>query len=269
MDQDALEWRQRGHPELSVETLPGVGPKVAERLAAPRHRDARGSRRVRPARASRLGAGDGVRRAAHRAGGDGRLHGRAAGAGSADAAPEPEARRGRGRRRAGRACDRALVQPVLARRAAHARRPAPPPRRALGGRARSRSSATSWGSGGLHTVGLVPVYRASETVSATKLRELTELALPLARWLPDPLPGEGARRGGAAAARRCAARLPPPDRPRRRRRRARAARARGAPRPALRPRAPAPGDGRRGDRARRSASPASSSPATSRRCRSS
>jgi ATP-dependent DNA helicase RecG len=41
---------------------------------------------------------------------------------------------------------------------------------------------------GLHTVGLVPLYPASEAVSTGKLRELTEQALPLARWYPDPLP---------------------------------------------------------------------------------
>jgi len=41
---------------------------------------------------------------------------------------------------------------------------------------------------GLHTVGLVPVYPASEDVSTFKLRELTEQALRLARWFPDPLP---------------------------------------------------------------------------------
>jgi ATP-dependent DNA helicase RecG len=41
---------------------------------------------------------------------------------------------------------------------------------------------------GLHTVGLVPLYPASEEVSTTKLRELTEHALDLARWFRDPLP---------------------------------------------------------------------------------
>jgi ATP-dependent DNA helicase RecG len=43
---------------------------------------------------------------------------------------------------------------------------------------------------GLHTVGLVPIYPASETVSTARLRELTELVLPRARWLDDPLPAE-------------------------------------------------------------------------------
>ena len=42
--------------------------------------------------------------------------------------------------------------------------------------------------GGLHTVGLVPLYPASEDVSTVKLRELTEEALARARWFGDPLP---------------------------------------------------------------------------------
>ena len=41
---------------------------------------------------------------------------------------------------------------------------------------------------GLHTLGLVPVYPASEDVSTAKLRELTEAALALARHWPDALP---------------------------------------------------------------------------------
>jgi ATP-dependent DNA helicase RecG len=47
---------------------------------------------------------------------------------------------------------------------------------------------------GLHTVGLVPLYPASEAVSTTKLRELTERALPLVRWYADALPAEVRRR---------------------------------------------------------------------------
>ena len=42
--------------------------------------------------------------------------------------------------------------------------------------------------GGLHTLGLVPLYPASEEVSTAKLRELTEQALALSRWFRDPLP---------------------------------------------------------------------------------
>jgi ATP-dependent DNA helicase RecG len=41
---------------------------------------------------------------------------------------------------------------------------------------------------GLHTTGLVPLYPASEAVSTWKLRELTEAALVPARYLPDALP---------------------------------------------------------------------------------
>jgi ATP-dependent DNA helicase RecG len=41
---------------------------------------------------------------------------------------------------------------------------------------------------GLHTVGLVPAYRASEEVSSAKLRDLVEQARPRLRFLPDPLP---------------------------------------------------------------------------------
>ena len=43
---------------------------------------------------------------------------------------------------------------------------------------------------GLHTVGLVPLYPASEQVSTVKLRELTERALPLVRWFSDTLPAD-------------------------------------------------------------------------------
>ena len=43
---------------------------------------------------------------------------------------------------------------------------------------------------GLHTLGLVPLYPASEAISTVKLRELTERALPLLRWFGDPLPSE-------------------------------------------------------------------------------
>ncbi|MBD0291424.1 MAG: ATP-dependent DNA helicase RecG [Thermoleophilia bacterium] len=41
---------------------------------------------------------------------------------------------------------------------------------------------------GLHTVGLVPLYTASDAVSTARLRELTEALLPLLRRLPDPVP---------------------------------------------------------------------------------
>ena len=41
---------------------------------------------------------------------------------------------------------------------------------------------------GLHTVGLVPEYRASEDVPSYRLRALVDDVLPRARFLPDPLP---------------------------------------------------------------------------------
>jgi ATP-dependent DNA helicase RecG len=41
---------------------------------------------------------------------------------------------------------------------------------------------------GLHTVGLVPEYRASEEVPSYRLRALVDSVLPRARFLPDPLP---------------------------------------------------------------------------------
>jgi ATP-dependent DNA helicase RecG len=43
---------------------------------------------------------------------------------------------------------------------------------------------------GLHTVGLVPVYPASEELAAGRLRELADRALALARFFRDPLPAE-------------------------------------------------------------------------------
>ncbi|MEX2102555.1 MAG: DEAD/DEAH box helicase, partial [Gaiellaceae bacterium] len=44
------------------------------------------------------------------------------------------------------------------------------------------------GDAGLHTVGLVPEYPASEEVASQRLRAFVEEALPLARNVPDPLP---------------------------------------------------------------------------------
>jgi ATP-dependent DNA helicase RecG len=43
-------------------------------------------------------------------------------------------------------------------------------------------------SAGLHTTGLVPLYPAGAEVSTWKLREVTESVLPLARFFPDALP---------------------------------------------------------------------------------
>jgi len=44
------------------------------------------------------------------------------------------------------------------------------------------------GGAGIHTVGLVPEYPASEDVPSYRLRALVEAALPFVRFLPDPLP---------------------------------------------------------------------------------
>jgi ATP-dependent DNA helicase RecG len=44
------------------------------------------------------------------------------------------------------------------------------------------------GGAGLHTVGLVPEYPASEEVQSYRLRALVEEALPLVRFFPEPLP---------------------------------------------------------------------------------
>jgi ATP-dependent DNA helicase RecG len=44
------------------------------------------------------------------------------------------------------------------------------------------------GGAGLHTVGLVPEYPASEDVQSYRLRALVEEALPLVPFFPDPLP---------------------------------------------------------------------------------
>jgi ATP-dependent DNA helicase RecG len=61
-------------------------------------------------------------------------------------------------------------------------------RLAAGGTFRVERHEFDEGDAGLHTVGLIPVYPASETVSTGRLRELTEQALPLARWVLDALP---------------------------------------------------------------------------------
>ena len=61
---------------------------------------------------------------------------------------------------------------------------------------------------GLHTVGLVPEYRASEEVPSYRLRAYVDAALPRVRWFPDPLPARVRDRERLAAsgrrARRCA-----------------------------------------------------------------
>jgi ATP-dependent DNA helicase RecG len=51
-----------------------------------------------------------------------------------------------------------------------------------------RVARTEVGGAGLHTVGLVPEYRASEEVPSYRLRALVDNVLPRVRFLPDPLP---------------------------------------------------------------------------------
>jgi ATP-dependent DNA helicase RecG len=46
------------------------------------------------------------------------------------------------------------------------------------------------GGGGVHTLGLVPEYPATDALPSYRIRSLVEAALPLARRLPDALPAE-------------------------------------------------------------------------------
>jgi len=46
------------------------------------------------------------------------------------------------------------------------------------------------GDGGVHTLGLVPEYPATEALPSYRIRSLVEAALPLARRLPDALPAD-------------------------------------------------------------------------------
>ena len=52
------------------------------------------------------------------------------------------------------------------------------------------------GGGGVHTLGLVPEYPATEALPSYRLRSLVEAALPLCRRLPDALPAELRAREG-------------------------------------------------------------------------
>jgi ATP-dependent DNA helicase RecG len=49
---------------------------------------------------------------------------------------------------------------------------------------------------GVHTLGLVPEYPATELLPSYRIRSLVEAALPLARWFPDPLPSDLRAREG-------------------------------------------------------------------------
>ena len=52
------------------------------------------------------------------------------------------------------------------------------------------------GDGGVHTLGLVPEYPATEALPSYRIRSLVEAALPLARRLPDALPADFRAREG-------------------------------------------------------------------------
>jgi ATP-dependent DNA helicase RecG len=52
------------------------------------------------------------------------------------------------------------------------------------------------GGTGVHTLGLVPEYPATEALPSYRLRSLVEAALPLARWFSDPLPADLRARQG-------------------------------------------------------------------------
>jgi ATP-dependent DNA helicase RecG len=52
------------------------------------------------------------------------------------------------------------------------------------------------GGAGVHTLGLVPEYPATEALPSYRIRSLVEAALPLARRMPDPLPAELRAREG-------------------------------------------------------------------------
>ncbi len=248
MDQDALEWRPRGRVDVPVTTLPGVGPKVAERLAALGIETLRDLVEYVPR--AHLDWAQATGFAALRIGEEATVA----------CTVERQAQVRPTRRRNLRLVEAAVVdgqggrstalwfnQSWLAERLSPGTRLLLHGQLSAGGRFKVERHEVDEGAAGLHTVGLVPVYRASETVSTLRLRELTELALPLARWLPDPLPAklraeEGLPLRGDA--------LVAYHRPRDRGdvyRRARTARARGARRPALRARPPAQGLRRGGD----------------------
>ena len=125
-----------------------------------------------------------------------------------DAPPQPEARRGRRRRRRGRAGDRRLVQPgVAGDKLAPGTELLLHGSRELSGAGFRVGAHRGRGGAGLHTVGLVPEYRASEDVPSYRLRALVDNVLPRARFLPDPLPARFATRRACRSA-------PTPSRPR-------------------------------------------------------
>ena len=169
--------------EAPLDALPGVGPTLDE---APREARARARRRPArsppaPLRAPGPAAED--LRALRRGGG---------------------ADRGPGRERLRRAAAGAAADPDRADHRRHGTRSRRPGSTSRGCATSSRraprcgcaGSQNRYGfavrsydlDGGSATADFAPVYPASEEISAAKLRELVEAALPLATDRPDPLP---------------------------------------------------------------------------------
>jgi ATP-dependent DNA helicase RecG len=191
VDRAGLRPRRRLAPDASVETLPGVGPRVAERLAKIELRTVRDLAEHLPR--SFLDWGDATSFRELRFGEE------------ATVECTVERVKLRPTRRRNLKIVEALVADRAGSRAAAiwfnqaylADRLAPGTRLLVHGEFQPGRGLPSFkverhevaaNGAGLHTLGLVPLYPASEEVSTTKLRELTEHALELARWFPDPLP---------------------------------------------------------------------------------
>ena len=227
--------RRRVDPDASVETLAGVGPKVAERLGRLGLAHRARPRRAHPARLPRLGARRPSFGELSRSGEEATvaLHGRARPR-APDPAAQPQDRRG-GRRRRARACATTAVwfnQAWLARQLAAGHR-AP---RARDARARRRlhgRAPRDRRRPGLHTVGLVPEYRGERGGARRyRLRDLRRGGAAARPLLSGPAPRPPAPRSEGLPLRADAlAAAHRPREPRRGRDGARAARARGAARP--------------------------------------
>ncbi|MDQ3670187.1 MAG: ATP-dependent DNA helicase RecG [Actinomycetota bacterium] len=191
MDQSAPRPRKRVAPGASVETLPGVGPKVAERLARLGLRTVQDVAEYLPR--AFLDWGDATSFRELRFGEEATV----------ECTVERVSLRPTRRR------NLKIVEALVADRSGSrvaaiwfnqawlADRLAPGTRLLVHGEIQPGRGLPSFkverhevaaNGAGLHTVGLVPLYPASEEVSTAKLRELTEHALALARWFPDPLP---------------------------------------------------------------------------------
>ncbi|MBA2537437.1 MAG: ATP-dependent DNA helicase RecG [Actinobacteria bacterium] len=191
MDQGAPRPRRRVAPDASVETLPGVGPKVAERLARLGLRTVRDVAEYLPR--AFLDWGDATSFRELRFGEEATV----------ECTVERVSLRPTRRR------NLKIVEALVADRSGSrvaaiwfnqawlADRLAPGTRLLVHGEIQPGRGLPSFkverhevaaNGAGLHTVGLVPLYPASEEVSTAKLRELTAHALVLARWFPDPLP---------------------------------------------------------------------------------